>query len=127
MTTRSVTVTFRIDAENDRAAVKAIDALLGDDDRLNDAGVESYETVVRDDRAPRTVLDRAYNGRDLAALALNGSQHLALEDYEIGMVDALANLMHFARRYEIPFGAALDEARIRHARESMTDWYGVPE
>jgi hypothetical protein len=127
MTTQSVTVTFRINAENDRAAAKVIDALLGDDDRLDDAGVESYETVIRNDRAPRTVLDRAYNGRDIAALALNGTQHLSLEDYETGLVDALANLMHFARRYELDFDAALGTARMHHDAEAPQPWDEVPD
>lgn len=74
----------------------------------------------------RTILARAENGRDLAALALTGSQHMALEDYETGLVDALANLMHFARRYDIDFDAALSEATTHHVTEREYGWDEVP-
>lgn len=70
----------------------------------------------------RTNLDRAINGRDMAALALTGSNHLAYEDYEEGLTDALANLMHFARRYEIDFEAKLSLARGHHSAESAYGW-----
>ena len=75
----------------------------------------------------RTNLDRALNGRDLAASALTGSQHLAVEDYESGLVDALANLLHFARRYDIDFDQALATARDDHAAEALHAWDSVPD
>lgn len=75
----------------------------------------------------RSILDRALNGRDLAASALNGSSHIALEDYESGLVDALANLMHFARRYEIDFDAHLAQASAHHATEARFAWDAVPD
>lgn len=74
----------------------------------------------------RTNLDRALNGREIAVLALNGSEHMALEDYETGLVDALANLMHFARRYEIDFDSSLDSARMHHDAEKRTPWSEAP-
>lgn len=70
----------------------------------------------------RTILDRALNGRDMAALALTGSSYMAIEDYETGLVDALANLMHFARRYEIDFDDHLAQARRHHDAEKSTGW-----
>lgn len=73
-----------------------------------------------------STLERALNGRDIAALALNRSQHLALEDYETGLVDALANLQHFARRYEIDFDNALAVATRHHAAEARYAWDEVP-
>jgi len=75
----------------------------------------------------RTNLDRALNGRDLAASALNGSQHMALEDYETGLVDALVNLMHYARRYDLPFAMACEIAQRHHAAEARFGWDVVPE
>ena len=74
----------------------------------------------------RTVLDRALNGRDMAALALTGSCYMAFEDYEAGLTDALANLMHFARRYDIDFGERLAMAERHHAEESRLDWAETP-
>lgn len=76
----------------------------------------------------RTNLDRALRGRDLAALALNGGEenHLALEDYETGLSDALADLMHFARRYEIDFGECLMRAQRHHMVEATYDWDEEP-
>ena len=75
----------------------------------------------------RTNLQRAENGRDMAALALNGSHYMALEDYESGLVDALTNLMHFARRYEIDFEEALSSAEFHHREEREFGWDEVPE
>jgi hypothetical protein len=75
----------------------------------------------------RTNLERATNGRDMAALALNGSQHMAPEDYESGLEDALGNLLHFARRYDIDFEQALRSAREHHDAESIVPWDEVPE
>lgn len=75
----------------------------------------------------RTNLERALNGRDIAALAANGGEYLALEDYETGLVDALANLLHFARRYAIDFDEALFMARRHHTEESRFNWDEVPE
>lgn len=74
----------------------------------------------------RTNLDRALNGRDMAALALTGSQVMAVEDYETGLQDALANLLHFARRYDIDFDHELQMARSHHNAEQFTDWNEVP-
>ena len=74
----------------------------------------------------RTNLERAMNGRDMAALALNGTTYMALEDYEWGLVDALANLMHFARRAGVDFEVALDSAYMHHAAERRYDWDEVP-
>lgn len=73
----------------------------------------------------RTNLDRALNGRDMAASALGGI--MGLEDYESGLVDALANLLHFARRYAIDFKDALDSAEMHHREESRFAWNEVPE
>jgi hypothetical protein len=78
----------------------------------------------------RTNLDRALNGRDMAASALKNDGEgadMALEDYEIGLVDALANLLHFARRYEIDFDDALRIARSHHQAEQFYAWDTVPE
>lgn len=77
--------------------------------------------------AGRTNLDRALNGRDMAALALNGSQHMAVEDYETGLQDALANLLHFARRYDIDFEKELTMARSHHSAEERFEWDQVPD
>lgn len=76
----------------------------------------------------RTNLERAFNGRDMAesALDLEGDR-MGLEDYESGLIDALANLMHFARRYEIDFGQALDSARNHHNVEARSGWEEVPD
>jgi hypothetical protein len=74
-----------------------------------------------------SLLNRALSGRDMAALALNGSQHMALEDYETGLVDALTNLMHFARRYDIDLSTALAEACRHYEHESRFEWDQVPE
>ena len=78
----------------------------------------------------RTNLDRALNGRDMAASALTGNgngERMGLEDYESGLVDALANLLHFARRYEIDFGEALASAERHHVAEARFGWDEVPE
>lgn len=75
----------------------------------------------------RTVLDMALTGRDMAALALTGSSHMALEDYETGLADALCNLMHFARRYDIDFDAELARATRHHEVESQYGWDEVPD
>lgn len=75
----------------------------------------------------RTNLDRARNGVDLAHAALGGSAtSLAPEDYETGIVDALTNLLHMARRYEIDFDAMLDRARCHHDAEAAFPWDAVP-
>ncbi len=74
----------------------------------------------------RTNLDRATGGRDIAALAATGGHHLALEDYESGLVDALTNLLHFARRYDIDFDAELSLAREHHEVEATWDWDEEP-
>lgn len=74
----------------------------------------------------RTNLDRALNGRDMAALASTGSNYLAFEEYEGGLRDALANLMHFARRYEIDFDEELQRALRDHHVESQLGWDAVP-
>lgn len=82
----------------------------------------------------RTSLERALNGRDLADLAmsdqsdvLNGLVRMGVEDYESGLVDALTNLMHFARRYEIDFNDAIRLAEFHHDYESNFKWTEVPE
>lgn len=78
----------------------------------------------------RTNLDRALNGRDMAASALTGDgngERMGLEDYESGLVDALANLVHFARRYEIDFDQALASAQLHHTAEARYEWEQVPE
>ena len=75
----------------------------------------------------RTVLDRALNGRDMAEIALMSPGFtLALEDYETGLVDALANLMHYARRYRIDFNAALESAHMHHNAEKAYSWDEIP-
>ena len=74
----------------------------------------------------RTMIDRVLNGRDMVALAYTGTGYLAYEAYEEGLVDALANLTHFARRYEIDFDAALEDARGHAAAEATTAWEEVP-
>lgn len=81
----------------------------------------------------RTNLDRALNGREIAmdALvdrnALDAPTSMAPEDYESGLVDALTNLMHFARRYDLDFDQRLDEARRHHDVEARYAWEEVPE
>jgi hypothetical protein len=75
----------------------------------------------------RTNLDRALNGRDMIALALTSSHYAAFEDYETGLVDALANLLHFARRYEIDFEEALADARDHHNTEKLSGWDEIPD
>ncbi len=76
----------------------------------------------------RTNLDRALNGVDLAHSAIGGdASSLAPEDYETGLVDALANLMHMARRYEIDFDQALEQARRHHDAEAAFPWDAVPD
>lgn len=87
----------------------------------------SSDFLTGSESTDRTNLDRALNGRDMAALAATGSSYLAYEDYEAGLVDALANLMHFARRYEIDFDAELDRARMHHDAEKDTLWDEVPD
>jgi hypothetical protein len=86
-----------------------------------DAGGSTYDT------AGRTNLQRAENGRDMAASAATGTQYIALEDYESGLVDALTNLMHFARRCEIDFDVELEKAREHHAVEAGFGWDEVPD
>lgn len=78
----------------------------------------------------RTNEERALNGRDMAESALIGDgegPRMGLEDYESGLVDALANLLHFARRYGIDFEDALRVARDHHEYESAYGWEEVPE
>ena len=73
----------------------------------------------------QTNLDRALNGRDLAASALTADGQgdlMGLEDYESGLIDALTNLQHFARRYNIDFDNALRIARNHHDHEKAHDW-----
>lgn len=74
----------------------------------------------------RTNLDRALNGRDMAESALGPESGMALEDYESGLTDALANLMHFARRYSIDFDVHLNIARRHHDAEKSTPWDEIP-
>jgi len=74
----------------------------------------------------RTVLDRALNGRDLAQSALGGGRFV-LADYEGGLTDALANLMHFARRFDLDFEHAVDVAGLRHTTEARYGWDEVPQ
>lgn len=74
----------------------------------------------------RTNLDHALVGRDMAALAATGTAYLAFEDYEMGLTDALAELMHFARRYEIDFDHYLETARMHHGEEQKYGWDEVP-
>lgn len=75
----------------------------------------------------RTNLGRALNGRDMAALALTGSAYLPFADYETGLQDALANLLHFARRYDIDFDRELTLARSHVSAEARFEWDQVPE
>lgn len=86
----------------------------------------------------RTNLERALNGRDLAALALGtpdllgedlgvNAYHLAVEDYETGLIDALTNLRHMARRYDIAFDEAVRTSLENHAAECRFAWDEVPD
>lgn len=75
----------------------------------------------------RTNLQRADNGRDLAALALRGTREIDRDDYQTGLVDALTNLMHFARRHQLDFDLAVDQAIDHHAAESLHEWEEIPE
>lgn len=75
----------------------------------------------------RTNLQRAENGRDMAESALGPKARMGLEDYESGLEDALANLLHFARRYEIDFEDSLNTARMHHEAEKRFGWDEVPE
>jgi hypothetical protein len=75
----------------------------------------------------RTNLQRALNGVDLAHSAIGGdATSLAPEDYEAGLCDALVNLMHMARRYDIDFERQLAIAREHHECESAFPWHEVP-
>lgn len=79
----------------------------------------------------RTRQDMALNGREQAAHALLGrdasAEQMGFEDYEDGLADALANLMHFADRYGIEFDEELARARRHHAVESTYKWDEVPD
>jgi hypothetical protein len=90
---------------------------------------QDYQRDERDERydgfeVERTNLDRVLNARDMVALATTGTLYLEpfYEDYEDGLVDALTNLMHFARRYEIDFAQALLVARRHHEVEAQEGW-----
>ena len=72
----------------------------------------------------RTNTDRALNGRDLAERALGAT--MVSGDYDSGLVDALANLLHFARRYGIDFAAQLQTATDHHTVEATYDWDELP-
>lgn len=72
----------------------------------------------------RTNLARATNGRDMAESALGG--RMGLEDYEAGLVDALTNLRHFARRYDLDFEEASNQSFVHHRAESQVGWDKVP-
>ena len=65
-------------------------------------------------------------GREAAARALLGrdkdAEQMGLEDYESGLVDALTNLMHFADRYDLDFGAQLGRAYGHHDAEIRFEW-----
>lgn len=95
--------------------------------KLKEEDYQSRGDVSEDAHYARTILDRAQNGRDMAALAATGSSYLAYEDYETGLVDALANLLHFARRYEIDFTEAYDTAYRHFAAERTVAWDEVPQ
>lgn len=43
-------------------------------------------------------------------------------DAQSGLGDALADLMHFARRYGLDWDRAVDLATAHHADESRYDW-----
>lgn len=88
--------------------------------------MERFDSGSTYETAGRTNLQRAENGRDMAALVATGTQHLALEDYETGLVDALANLMHFARRYGMDFDYSVEVARRHHDAEKWYGWDEVP-
>ena len=76
----------------------------------------------------RTILDRALNGVDLAHSAIGGeATSLAPEDYESGLCDALVNLMHMARRYDIDFDRQLAIAREHHQCEAAFPWDAIPD
>lgn len=96
-------------------------------DDTHSVRVDLRSQVTEPDTAGRTTLGRALNGRDLAALALNGTGWMAIEDYEAGLVDALVNLMHYARRYEIDFADAARQAVDHHDAESRFGWDEVPQ
>lgn len=72
----------------------------------------------------RTNADRALNGRDLAEPALGAT--MGPDDYDSGLVDALTNLLHFARRYGIDFAAQLATATGHHEVEATYDWDEQP-
>lgn len=74
----------------------------------------------------RTNLERAENGRELCALASTGTDRMPPEDLEAGLQDALANLLHFARRYGIDFDQELRLAREHHAVEANYGWGDIP-
>lgn len=76
-----------------------------------------------------TVGGRADNGRDLAQLALQGSPvpKMHPDDWPSAITDALANLMHFARREGLDFEQALEQARRHHAAEARLAWDEVPQ
>lgn len=98
---------------------------INDEDRaaLTNDGIRDWTAT----SGGRTNLGRALNGRDIAALALSGSDRIAIEDFESGLTDALANLLHFSRRYAIDFDEALESARRHHAAEARYGWDEVPQ
>lgn len=78
----------------------------------------------------RSNLERALNGRDLAEQALVNVEEggrMGLEDYEAGLVDALTNLRHFARRYAVDFEEAANQSFVHHRDEAERGWNEVPE
>jgi hypothetical protein len=75
----------------------------------------------------RTNEERADNGRELAASAYHGGTEIAEQDYREGLVDALTNLMHFARRHDLPFAMACEMAERHHAAEARYPWDEIPE
>ena len=76
----------------------------------------------------RTNLERALNGRDLAALAMVGpGGNIAEEDFEAALVDALTNLRHFARLHGLDFDGALQQSERHHRAEARSPWDAVPD
>ena len=76
----------------------------------------------------RTNLERALNGREIAALALFGpGGSIAERDFEAALVDALTNLRHFARLHGLDFDAALEQSERHHRAEARSPWDAVPD
>ena len=76
----------------------------------------------------RTNLERAHNGREIAALAMVGlGGSMAKRDFEVALVDTLTNLRNFARLRDLDFDAAVEQSERHHREEARSPWDAVPD